>query len=363
MILKVAIVGCGKIADGHIEEIKKLKNARVVAVSDVEQLMAEQLAARYQVPAHYDDFERMLENERPDVIHITTPPRSHLSLATTAIEAGCHVLVEKPVGVDYAETHQLVRFAEASRKKLTVGYTYVFDPPAVALRELIRRGHLGDPIHVESYYGYDLSGVFGRAVLESEDHWVHSLPGKLLQNNLDHVLNKFTEFIPDERPSVYATAYKRRREVCGDTRDDVFDELRAVIVGENTSAYATLSSHGKPAGHFLRFYGTKSAAHVDYIARTVTIDGRAKLPSAIGRLMPAFSQSRQYFREGCKNVLRFARSEFQFFAGLNRLIASFYDSIIAGSAPPISYGEILRVAWLIDRVVEEVERSRADKKK
>src|SRR5947209_14741225 len=72
--LRVAIVGCGKIADGHVETIRHIAGARVVAVCDLEPLMAEQLAVRYGVPGFYGDFTQLLERERPDVVHITTPP-------------------------------------------------------------------------------------------------------------------------------------------------------------------------------------------------------------------------------------------------------------------------------------------------
>ena len=69
MPLKVAIVGCGKIADGHIEEIQHLQDrARLVATCDREGLMAEQAAARYGIPAHYDRFDALLDHERPDVV-------------------------------------------------------------------------------------------------------------------------------------------------------------------------------------------------------------------------------------------------------------------------------------------------------
>ena len=81
MTLRVAIVGCGKIADGHAQEIQKLTDqARLVAVCDREMLLAEQLARRYGIPGQYDDFTRLLEREKPDVVHIATPPQSHLPL-------------------------------------------------------------------------------------------------------------------------------------------------------------------------------------------------------------------------------------------------------------------------------------------
>jgi predicted dehydrogenase len=124
MSLKVVLVGCGKIADGHIEEIMKMpERARVVAVCDREGLMAEQIAVRYGIPRFYDRYEAMLAEESPDVVHVTTPPQSHLRLASAAIDAGCHVYVEKPLCLNGADTRALLDHAERARRKLTIGYT------------------------------------------------------------------------------------------------------------------------------------------------------------------------------------------------------------------------------------------------
>src|SRR5262245_17618264 len=170
MTLKVAIVGCGKIADGHIEEIQKMPaTARVVAVCDRERLMAEQIAVRFGVPAFYDDLDALLAREKPDVVHVTTPPGSHLALATKAIDAGAHVYVEKPLTPSFAESKRLVEHAIGAGKKLTIGYSYLFDPPALAMRELVARGVLGDPVHVESFYGYNLKSPFGAAIMGDAD--------------------------------------------------------------------------------------------------------------------------------------------------------------------------------------------------
>ena len=139
MTLKVAVVGCGKIADGHVEEIQKLGDAaRVVAVVDRELLMAEQLASRYGLPGFYDDLDRMLAIERPDVVHITTPPQSHLAIGVRALDAGAHVYVEKPLTLCYADSRALVLHALGAGKKLTIGYSYYFDPPARGAARALR---------------------------------------------------------------------------------------------------------------------------------------------------------------------------------------------------------------------------------
>lgn len=354
MSLKVAVVGCGKIADGHVEEIAKLPAlASVVAVCDREPLMAEQLAMRYGVARHYGDLDALLEQERPDVVHITTPPQSHLALALRVMDAGCHVYVEKPLTLCHADSLRLVEHAERTGRRMTVGYTYLFDPPAVALRELVERGTLGDVVHVESVYGYDLSGAFGRALLSDPAHWVHGLPGRLFHNNIDHLVNKLLEFVDDERPLVMVDAWTRREERFGDARDALQDELRVFLRGSRVSAQGTFSSHARPVMHALRVFGTRNTAHADFVARTVVLESPPRIPSAIGRLLPAFSGAGQLTREGLRNLRRFARSDFQFFAGLKELFSRFYRCIQDGTPPPIAHRDILRASWLLDEIFSQ----------
>jgi len=359
--LKVALVGCGKIADGHVEEIRKMPaRAEVAAVCDRELLMAEQMATRYSIPAYYDSYERMLETERPDVVHITTPPQSHVPLTRAALDAGCHVYVEKPFTLSYADSKALIEHAEKAGKKLTIGYTFMFDPPALEMRRLLAEGAIGDVVRVESWFGYGLGGQFGAAIMADPAHWVHALPGKLFHNNIDHLFNKLTEFIDDEEPRIRADAWCRRQQRFGDRRDDMHDELRITVLGKRTSAYGTFTAHVKPTAHFVRVYGEKNIMHVDYTTRTVTLEPGATLPSAIGRLVPAFGQALQFLREGRRNAAAFARGDFHFFSGLNRLIAMFYDCISADAPLPISTRDILRISLWMDRVFAQIspEKSR-----
>ena len=80
----------------------------MVAACDRERLIAEQLAARYGIPRHYDDLGALLDRERPDVVHITAPPQTHLPLARQALDAGCHVYVEKPFTLSAADSRALI---------------------------------------------------------------------------------------------------------------------------------------------------------------------------------------------------------------------------------------------------------------
>jgi predicted dehydrogenase len=353
--LRVAIVGCGKIADGHLEEIRKMpKQATVVAVCDREALMAEQLARRFSVPARYENFEAMLESERPDVVHVTTPPQSHTALALTAIQAGCHVYVEKPFALDATQAATVLAAAESQRRKVTVGYSSLFDPPILRLRQLVAEGVLGEPVHVESFYGYNLDSPFGKALLADPGHWVHGLPGKLFHNIIDHMLNKIVDFIPDDTPQVTALSNALRPERFGDQRDALMDELRVLVRGQRVTGYGTFSSHIRPAAQFVRVYGTRNIAHADLLSRTVTLQASPKLPSAIGRLLPPFEQAVALAGQGFSNLGRFVHSDFQYFAGMRTLMSRFFESIAHDSAVPIAYRDILRVSRMMDEVFRQV---------
>lgn len=351
MTLKVALVGCGKMADSHAEEIAKLPSARLVAVCDAEPLMAEQLAVRFQVPEWFDDIDRMLATAKPDVLHIVTPPQSHLSITRKAVEAGCHVLVEKPIAMNFGDTSALVDCVTQGGKKMTTGWRVNFDPPALTLAALLAEGVAGDPVHIESFFGYDLSGPYGAAIVANKDHWVRKLPGQLFQNNIDHLLNKLPGFFVAEKPALHANALCFR----GTGADsDLPDELRVLLTGRRVTAFANFSANSRPTAHTLTVYGTKETIAVDYIGRTVTFAARPTLPSAIGRLLMAFGQGLRFHREGVRNVVRFAKSDFHFNSGLGLLFARFYHSIVHDTPAPISNADMLWVAGAMDEIFEQI---------
>ena len=353
MTLKIAVVGCGKVADQHLREIRKLRNASVVAVCDREPLMAEQLAFRYGIPRHYADFESMLEQTVPDVVHVNTPPQTHLRLATKALDAGCHVFVEKPLTVDSKDAEYLIEYAERKNRKLTIGYIYHFDPVMRALREMVESGVLGEIVHLESFLTYDLNGPFGGAVVKDDEHWVRQLPGGLVQNIIDHLLSNVIEFIPDEGARISVDAWE------GPDSLGLPSELRITVRGGGASAYVTLSSHARPLVHRLTVFGSKNTAHLDFVARCISLESAPKLPGALARLYKPFDQARQYLLQGGRNLLRFARSDYQYFAGLNFLLSAFYNCIAEEGPVPVPYDYILRLSRMMDEVILQMRDPRS----
>ena len=358
-MLKAAIVGCGKIADAHAEEIGKIPGVDLVAVCDLQPLMAEQLAVRFGVKSWYSDVDAMLQSEGPDVLHITTPPQSHLALTRQAIAAGAHVFLEKPVALHHSEVEDIVAAVRSAGRRLAVNYWPQFEVQALELRRLVASGGLGEPVHVESYLGYNLAGDFGSAIKQDPHHWVRRMPGQLFQNVLDHALNRVVPFLGEDDPAVDAFAYEG--SVGSSEGIEVLDELRAVIRGARTSAYVTFSAHGRPVGNTLRVYGTRNTAQVDYNARTMVLERSQQLPSALGRLFPPFQVSRDYFKQGLRNVAGFRRARFHFFDGMRTLLTEFYRCIESDAPSPTSDRDILRVSALMHRIFSQVYSGNPDR--
>src|SRR3954469_13367060 len=110
-MLKVAIVGGGKIADAHASQIQRIARCRMVGACDREPLMARQLVERFPIDRGFGDLQEMLDVTAPDVVHVTTPPARHFDIARVCLNRGIHVYVEKPFTLNLPEAEALVTLA------------------------------------------------------------------------------------------------------------------------------------------------------------------------------------------------------------------------------------------------------------
>jgi predicted dehydrogenase len=130
-VLRLGLIGCGRIAQvAHLPAISKEPTVRLVAVSDPSSVLAAQVGARYGVPGYTDTAELLREDL--DAVLIAVPDRFHLSLGTQALEAGLHVLIEKPAALDSTQAIELTKLAAERGRKLQVGAMRRHDP---ALRD------------------------------------------------------------------------------------------------------------------------------------------------------------------------------------------------------------------------------------
>jgi len=354
-MLRVAIVGCGKIADAHASQIQRIAGCEIVGVCDREPLMARQLFERFPVKQYFDDLTELLNVARPDVVHITTPPATHFDIASICLDRGCHVYVEKPFTLFESEARRLIALANDRGLKLTAGHDLQFGHAARRMRTLVQDGYLGaGPVHMESYYCYDLERGYARTLLGDNTHWVRRLPGGLLHNVISHGIARIAEFLTGDAPQVMAHGFvspllKRLGE------SEVIDELR-VIVGEEdrTTAYFTFSSQMRPSIHQFRVYGTKNGLFLDQDQETLIKLRGKKFPSYLETFIPHVIFAEQHAGNLMKNVKAFLAGDFHMISGMKYLIEAFYRSIVHRTPVPIPYREILLTARIMDAIFEQL---------
>ena len=364
-MLKVAIVGCGKIADSHAFEIQKIAGCEIVGVCDSEELMAKQLYDRFPVKQYYRGLDRLLDEARPDVVHITTPPQTHFDIGIQCLEAGCHIYVEKPFTLYTDEAERIIELANRTGRKVTVGHDGQFSVVARRMRQLISDGYLGGaPVHMDSFWCYDLGdAVYAKALLDDKKHWARTLPGGLLHNIISHGVSKIAEYFTGENPGVIAHGFvspflKKLGE------NVLVDELRAIISEEQgTTAYFTFSSQMRPSLHQFHIYGPKNGIMIDEDKRLLIKLPGNNFKSYAEHFIPPVKFARQYLANLTRNARLFLAMDFHMDSGKKYLIESFYSSIIDGAPVPIPYREILLTSRIMDAIFEQMNARRRDSQK
>ena len=140
--LRVALLGCGSYQTAHAMRLAANRDAQVVAVSDVDEQQAQRLIdkalADAKPPTFFDDPAQMYAKAKPDAVFIATPHTLHYQHCVQALEAGCHIYVEKPMVTDSADAHRLAQKVQQADRILVVGYNTPCTPEFEYLRQRIR---------------------------------------------------------------------------------------------------------------------------------------------------------------------------------------------------------------------------------
>jgi predicted dehydrogenase len=355
-MLKIALIGCGKIADQHVQAIHRIPDCEIVALCDREPLMAKQLGERCGVTVCFSDAREMLRSVRPDVVHITTPPQSHYSLAAESLQAGSHVYIEKPFTITAGEAESLIQLGDRRNLKITAGHNFQFTLEMLEMRRLVKQGFLGgNPVHLESHFSYDLGDTtYVSALLGNRDHWVRQLPGQLLHNVISHGIAKLAEFLDDELVEITVSAHQSE-QLRSLQAEDVLDELRVLIRDRTgTTASFCFSTQIKPGLHQLRICGPAGSILVDHISGSLIRNENRSYKSYLTYFIPPLRNSREHLRNARINITNFFRRRLYQDLGMKELIERLYNSIRLSSPLPIPYREILLTARIMDEIFAQI---------
>lgn len=235
--IRVGVIGAGFIGPAHIESLRRLGYVEVVALATSSRESAERKAAALFVPRAYGDYRELVQDPEVDVVQIAASNVHHYPAARAALEAGKHVVCDKPLAMTSAESAELVRLAERSGLVNAVTFNVRFYPVLQHARALIRRGELGPVYLVHGGYWQDWllldtdynwrvevsQGGAARAIGDIGSHWL-DLAQFLTDLPVRGVLADLTTFLPVRRKparplETFTTADVERVSVRVETED------------------------------------------------------------------------------------------------------------------------------------------------
>ncbi|MBS7618859.1 Gfo/Idh/MocA family oxidoreductase [Candidatus Bathyarchaeota archaeon] len=232
--ISVGLVGCGVVAHRHAQALKKIRQAEIKAVADIDERRARQFATEYNVASYYNSLSAMLENEDIMAVSILTNPQSHAELVIEAMNAGKHVLVEKPMCVTLKEAEDMVSASERNGVILFPVEQVVFTPAVQRALKIIASGKTGAILSIYTYMSVvTLINQMTKNILPK---WIYSLPGKIYGELIPHALYTTLALLGERVEKTYVSYLEEEREnlkvACP------FKELRISL--ETKNRYATI---------------------------------------------------------------------------------------------------------------------------
>ena len=154
--LRAAVIGTGKISEEHLGFLRDSSHAQLVGVCDLSPVMASFAANQFNVEQSFTDYKAMLAATKPDVLHILTPPQTHVDIVTNGLLAGAHVIVEKPVAPTHEEFEKLWKLSQETGRRLIEDHNYRFNHVIQKLERLVADGSIGEIRGVDVHMTLDI---------------------------------------------------------------------------------------------------------------------------------------------------------------------------------------------------------------
>jgi predicted dehydrogenase len=346
---KAAIIGAGYIAREHLDALRSLPGVRIAGICDLSPTLAEATAEEFGADSHWTDHRRMLAELQPDVVHVTTPPKSHVPLALDAIEAGAHVLIEKPIATEPADLVKLMSAARAQGKTIVEDYNYLFSPSVQQILALIESGDFGDVVHVDVHFCVPILGPGSKHADPTSSPFA-GLPGGAVVDFITHLAYLAHAFV-----GAHQTTHTSWRNRSGDPVVP-YDEFRALIDAEHGTACIGFSAHAQPDVFSLRVFGTKMRASASLFEPLLSIEKLRGGPPPLLPVMNGLAVAGAHTRSAFYGLYRKLQGKPGTYQGLWLLLEKLYGSIAAGDTPPITPERITAVNALVGALLRDAKQ-------
>lgn len=148
-MIKAGVIGLG-MGQSHLYGYSKIPEVKIWAIADIEEEKLESFSQKYSIPHSFKDYRELLKLRELEVVSIALPNFLHCPVAIEALEAGKHVLVEKPMALNSQEAEKMVKVAREKKRVLMVGMDYRYIPEIEVLKKFIEDGELGDIYYIKA---------------------------------------------------------------------------------------------------------------------------------------------------------------------------------------------------------------------
>lgn len=335
------------IARTHVPYIRLYPGAEIVGVSDCDLTQAKKFAQQFSIPQVYGDATALVREQRPDVVHILTPPQTHAPLAVSAMESGVHVLVEKPMAANVEEAERMIATARRMKVNLCVNHNRLFDPVVLKAKQMVADGILGEVVGVEAFQGLAHGdGGDSSDGPSAKKQWISALPGGVLQNVAPHSTALLLAFMRDPRPVSVVT--KRTGLLPGAP----FEEARLLFEGEKALGTLTFSFSPEPYLNFLNLYGSKASLQINLNNMTLIVFRDRRLPKLLAKSWFNIDQSLQLLGNTLSSAFQVLTGRMRFYPGMGDLIRRYYACLENGGPLPVTGEEGREVVRILDLICQ-----------
>jgi len=330
---RVAILGAGGIAPEHVAVLRRLPNARVVAVCDLNRDRAKLLADTFGIPQVFVSPAEMLQESHPDVVHVLLPPAEHARLATQCLNAGAHVLIEKPIGISTPECAALSLAAEASGRAVGVNHNMVYQPVVQRLIHEVRSRRFGRIAHVNVGWGMPSGPVRASA----DSRFFLQAPQNILLEWGVHPLSVVRRLLGNLKQANSLVTGERHTA----TGRPYYSSWQSSLQCERGTAQFMLAVGDGFSGVWMDVLGEDALAHVNITHDSMILRGYSADRPAVAGFRDAWADSRRLFATAGRNARDYVLS------GLGKpvpgapgqramrdSISAFYTALAHGVAPP-----------------------------
>lgn len=340
--LRVAVIGTGGIAEQHLAFLAASPHTEIVGLCDLSAATVRFNAERHGASFWTTDIGALLNHSRPDVVHVLTPPATHVALAEQCLRAGAHVVCEKPIGVSYRDVDELISVAEAEDRFVTENHNYLFNDGASRLVRLAGSGALGEIVEVDVRIAQNVRGDL--IVADPRfPHPLHQLPAGVIHDVLTHLVYLGLAFVPGPFDRV-AAAWRN------DVGDELFryDSLDAIAIAGCQHFRLGFSASIQPQHLSIRVGGTRGHGEAELLQPS----SRVNLLRSVG---PQLSSTVNHMVNGVGLVAASARNLVHkltkietTYHGLHRFLDATYGALATGTPLPVTHDRIRVTARFID---------------